>query len=327
MKAKNCLFEGGLIMKAILYDHFGPSSVLHLADVAHQEPQDNEVQIRLAYSGVNPIDYKIREGYLDGSYPHEFPIIPGWEGAGIVSKVGKGVRRAKVGDEVYGYFRLPLIKHGTYAEYIVVPEDYVVQIPKTLSLKEAASIPLTALTAWQALFNFAKLKAHETVMVLGGAGGVGGMAVQMAHWAQGTVYATARSENHPYVLGLGAEKVFDYTLDDIQKALFAKVPHGVDVVLDCVGGETAKQAFSLVKKGGRVVSVAEHDIDKLAPPGVEAGFIFVSPNRDELHEIGVLLDHRKLRVLELTEFLLEDAAQVQDKLQERHVKGKIVLKI
>lgn len=314
-------------MKAILYDHFGPSSVLHLADVAQPEPQDNEVQIRLAYSGVNPIDYKIREGYLDGSYPHEFPIIPGWEGAGIVSKVGKGVRRAKVGDEVYGYFRMPLIEHGTYAEYIVVPEDLVVHVPKTLSLKEAACIPLTALTAWQALFTVAKLQAHETVIVLGGAGGVGSMAVQMAHWAQATVYATARSENHPYLLGLGADKVFDYTLDDVQKALFAKVPHGVDVVLDCVGGQTANICFSLVKKGGRVVSVVDHDIDKLAPPGIEAGFMFVSPNRDELHEIGVLLDHRKLAVPDLAEYALEDAPSVQDKLQERHVRGKVVLKI
>ena len=314
-------------MKAILYDQYGPSSVLHMADIQEPEPQDNEVQIRLAYSGVNPVDYKIREGQFEGSYPSEFPIIPGWEGSGIVSKVGKGVRRAKVGDEVYGYFRMPLIKHGTYAQYIVVPEDLVVHTPKTISLKEAASIPLTALTAWQALFNFAKLTAHETVMVLGAAGGVGGMAVQMANWAQGTVYATARSENHPYVLALGAQKVFDYTTDDVQKALFAKVPHGVDVVLDCVGGQTALTSFSLVKKGGRVVSIADHDIAKRAPPGVEAEFVFVSPNRDELHEIGMLIDHRKLAVPEIQEFDLKDAPQVLDKLQERHVRGKLVLKI
>ncbi len=316
-------------MKAIVYDHFGPSDVLHMADVPEVEPQDNEVQIRLAYTGVNPVDYKIREGYMNGSYPHEFPIIPGWEGSGIVSKVGKGVRRAKVGDEVYGYFRMPLIKHGTYAQFIVVPEDLVVHTPKTLSLKESASIPLTALTAWQALFNFAKLQAHETVMVLGAAGGVGGMAVQMANWAKGVVYATARSENHPYVLAMGAQKVFDYTQEDVQEELFAKVPKGVDVVLDCVGGDTAKMSFSLVKKGGRVVSVAQRDMEELAPAemGVDAGFIFVAPNRDELNEIGVLLDHGKLSVPEITEFTLEQAVAVQDKLQERHVKGKIVLKV
>lgn len=314
-------------MKAIVYDQFGPSSVLHMADMPELEPKDHEVQIRLAFSGVNPVDYKIRQGYMDGSYPHEFPIIPGWEGSGIVSKVGKGVRRAKIGDEVYGYFRMPLIKYGTYAEFITVPEDLVVHIPKTLSLKEAASIPLTALTAWQALFNFAKLQAHETVCVLGAAGGVGGMAVQIASWAQGTVYATARSENHPYLLALGADKVFDYTQENVKDALLSKVAHGVDVVLDCVGGETAKSSFSLVKKGGRVVSLAEHNIQKFAPAGIEAGFIFVSPNRDELHEIGSLLDHRKLAVPEITEFPLSDAASAHDKLEERHVKGKIVLKI
>jgi len=314
-------------MKALVFDTFGPSSVLHMSDVAEQEPHDNEVQIRLAYSGVNPIDYKMREGYLKDAFPHEFPVIPGWEGAGVVTKIGKSVRRAKVGDQVYGYFRMPVVQYGTYAEFITVPEDLVVHLPKTLSLKEAASIPLTALTAWQALFDFAKLKAHETVMVLGAAGGVGGMAVQMAHWAKGTVYATARSENHPYVLGLGADKVFDYTSDDVQKLLFSKVAHGVDVVLDCVGGETTKYAFSLVKKGGRVVSIVERDTPKYAPPGVESGFIFVTPNRDELHEIGLLLDHRKLKVLELVEFPLAEAASVQDKLEGRHVRGKIVLKI
>lgn len=314
-------------MKAVIFNEFGPSSVLKMADVQDPEPKDQEIQIRLAYTGVNPIDYKMRQGYLKDRMPYQFPIIPGWEGAGIVSKVGKGVRRAKVGDEVYGYFRLPEVHMGTYAQFIVVPEDLVVHTPKTLSLKEAAGIPLTALTAWQALFDFSKLQAHETVMVLGAAGGVGGMAVQMANWAKGTVYATASSEKHSYVLGMGAHKVFDYTQDDVQELLFAKEPHGVDVVVDCVGGETAKEAFSLVKKGGRVVSVVEHGIKELAPSGVEAGFIFVQPNRDELHEIGALLDHKKLKVPEVAEFPLSDAASVQDKLETRRVKGKIVLKI
>ncbi len=314
-------------MKAIVYEEFGPSTVLHMADMPEPEPKEGEIQIRLAYTGVNPVDYKIRQGAYKESYPYEFPIIPGWEGSGVVTKVGKSVRRAKVGDEVFGYFRMPLIKHGTYAQFIVVPEDLVVHTPKTVSLKEAAAIPLTALTAWQAIFDFAKLKAHETVMILGASGGVGGMAVQMANWAKGTVYATARSENHPYVLGLGAQKVFDYTEEDIQEALFAKVAHGVDVVMDCVGGETAKSAFSLVKKGGRVVSVVERDIASFAPPGVEAGFIFVQPNRDELHEIGELLDHKKLHLPEIVEFQLKDASVVQDRLEERHVRGKIVLKI
>lgn len=314
-------------MKAIVYDRFGPSSVMQLKDVEAIEPQDNEIQVRLAYTGVNPVDYKIREGYLKERYPYQFPIIPGWEGAGIVSKVGKGVRRAKVGDEVYGYFRTPKIQYGTYAEFITLPEDLVVHIPKTLSLKEAASIPLTALTAWQSLFDIANLQAHETVCILGAAGGVGGMAVQMAHWAKTKVYATARSENHSYLLGLGADKVFDYTLDDVAEMLLKKEPHGVDVVVDCVGGETAKMSFSLVKKGGRVVSVAETAIETLAPPGIEAKYMFVQPNRDELHEIGLLLDHGKLRVPELSEYPLEDAKAVLDKVQERHVRGKIVLKI
>lgn len=313
-------------MKAVVFDHFGPSSVLHIAEVPEPEPKENEVQIRLAYSGVNPVDWKIREGYFQSMMPHEFPIIPGWEGAGIVAKVGKGVRRAKVGDEVFGYFRTPTVKYGTYAQFITVSEDLVLHTPKTLSLKQAASIPLAGLTAWQALFDVAKLKAHETVLVQGGAGGVGGMAVQIANWAQGKVYATSRSENHPYVLALGAQKVFDYTQDDVQEMLFAKVPHGVEVVLDCVGGNVTKESFSLVKNGGRLVSIVEPDVQKMAPRGVEAGFVFVRPARDQLHEISVLYDHKKLIVPEITEFPLEEAAKAQDLSLEGHVRGKIVLR-
>lgn len=314
-------------MKAIIYEQFGPSSVLKLADVPAPEPKEAEVQIQLSYSGVNPVDWKIREGYLQGVIPHEFPIIPGWEGAGVVTKLGKNVRRFKVGDRVYGYFRTSLIHYGTYAEYISVSEDIVALAPKSLSFKEAASIPLTALTAWQAIFDFAKLKAHETVFVQGGAGGVGAMAVQFAAWAQGKVFATALSENHSYILRMGAQKVFDYSQENVKEAFFAKSPQGADLVVDCVGGDTTKESFSLVKKGGRLVSIVERDVQKWAPRGVEAGFVFVSPNRDELNEISALFDHKKLLVPELTEFALEDAAQAQELIRGGHVRGKIVLRI
>lgn len=317
----------GFSMKACLFNQFGPSRVLEIAEVAQPEPQECEVQIRLAYAGVNPVDWKIREGYLQGAIPHEFPIIPGWEGSGIVAKVGKNVRRFKEGDQVYGYFRKPLVKYGTYAQFICVHEDLACHTPKTLSLRQAAGIPLTALTAWQALFDFAKLKAYETVFIQGASGGVGGMAVQFAHWAKGKVYATSRSENHSYVLQLGAEKVFDYTQDDVKAAFFTKAPHGADVLVDCVGGNVTKESFSLVKKGGRLVSIVENEVQKLAPPAVEAGFVFVAPNREELNEISALFDHRKLLVPEILEFSLEEAGKALDLIQGGHVRGKIVLKI
>lgn len=314
-------------MKAIIYERFGSAKELKMADVSAPEPQEGEVQIQLAYSGVNPVDWKIREGYLQGVIPHEFPIIPGWEGAGIVTKLGKGVRRFKVGDHVYGYFRTPLIHYGTYAEYIAVSEEIVALAPKHLNLKEAAGIPLAALTAWQAIFDFAKLKAHETVFIQGAAGGVGSMAVQFAAWAQGKVYATALSENHPYVLQMGALKVFDYSQDNVREAFFAKAPQGADLVVDCVGGDVTQMSFSLVKKGGRLVSIVERDAHKWAPRGVEAGFVFVSPNRDELNEISALFDHKKLVVPELTEFALADAGEAQELIRGGHVRGKIVLRI
>lgn len=314
-------------MKACIYRRFGPSSVLEIADLPETDPKEHEIQIRLAYSGVNPVDWKLREGYFKDQMAHEFPIIPGWEGAGVVAKVGKYVKRFKEGDEVFGYFRTSLVKQGTYAQFITIHEDLACITPRCVSLKQAAAIPLCALTAWQALFSCAKLKAHETVFIQGASGGVGTMAVQFAHWAQANVFATCRSENHPYVLQMGADKVFDYTQNDVKSAFFAKVPHGADVVLDCVGGNVTKESFSLVKKGGRLVSIVEHDVQLLAPPSVEAGFVFVAPNREELHEISALFDHKKLHAPEIAEFSLVDASRAQDLSKQGHVRGKIVIRI
>ena len=314
-------------MKAVVYDHFGDPEVLQLKEVPTPVPKANEVLIRLSYSGVNPVDAKIRMGYFKDAMPHNFPVIPGWEGAGVVTEVGERVKDLQVNDTVYGYFRQPEIGHGTYAEYIAVPEELVVKIPRELSLKESSSIPLVTLTAWQALFDAAKLQPHETILIHAAAGGVGGMAVQLAHLKGAKVFATAQEHNHEYVKKLGADVVIDYKKQDVRQVLFSHVPQGVDVVLDCVGGHVTDESFMCVKPVGRVVSVVDRTVVDKAPKNVKAQFVFVAPNQKQLKEIGDLLDVHKLMPLRLTEFSLADARKAQELIMTGQTVGKLVLRI
>jgi NADPH:quinone reductase-like Zn-dependent oxidoreductase len=313
-------------MKAVVYDAFGKSDVLKVREVQTPQVKEDEVKIRLAYSGVNPVDYKIREGYLQDAMPHQFPIISGWEGAGTVEDVGSQVTSLSVGDEVFGYFRLPVIGQGTYAEYITLPEHYAVKLPKSLTKKEAACIPLTALTAWQALFDAAGLKANETCLIRAAAGGVGSMAVQLAHHKKAKVFGTCQEANFSYVKGLGADVVIDYTKQNVVDTLKQQAPDGVDVVLDCAGVDEALY-FSCLKPNGRYISIVDLKIHEKAPENIHAQFVFVEPNKDELEEIGALFDAGRLQCPEIREFPLEEAGRAQDLVQARHVRGKIVLRM
>src|SRR5690606_35960069 len=148
-------------------------------------------------------------GYLKDFLPHEFPIIPGWDAAGVVTALGEGASRFQVGDEVYAYTRLPTVKHGTYAEYIALPEAAVALKPKNITPAAAAGIPLVGLTAWQALFDLASVKSGDTVLVTGGAGGVGSLAIQFAKSVGARVITTASAANHDYLRGLGADVAID----------------------------------------------------------------------------------------------------------------------
>jgi NADPH:quinone reductase-like Zn-dependent oxidoreductase len=312
-------------MKAIVYEQFGSAQMLKQKEVQTPEPKENEVQIHLKYAGVNPVDWKIREGQLKDMIPAPLPIIPGWEGAGVISKLGKNAHRCKIGEEVFGYFRhLP---SGTYAEYICVPEEEAVPKPKKITLQQAAGLPLVSLTAWQALFDTAKTKASEKILILGGAGGVGSMAIQFAAWKRCDVIATCRATNQSYVLSLGAKHAIDYTKEDCNQALAKLGIDKVDIVCDCVGEPFTSQSFACLKKGGRFVSIVESRVERIAPRDIQAYWVFVSPNRQQLQEISSLLDHGTIKPLPITEFTLENAKKAQDLSQQGHVRGKIVLKI
>lgn len=314
-------------MKAILFDDYGDVDVLKMRVVADPQPGPGEVRIRVHAAGVNPVDFKIRKGYLKGRLPNELPIIPGWDAAGVIDVAGDGVSLVKPGDEVYAYCRKPVIQFGTYAEYVVVPESFVALKPAKASFAEAATIPLAALTAWQSLFDAAQLKAGQTVLIHAGAGGVGGFAIQLARHAGARVVATGSRHNHDYMRTLGAHEVIDYTEGDFREPVRLLHPGGVDVAYDTVGGrELQARTADVVKPGGTIVSIlAYEDEAAIKAKGIETRYVFVSPNREQLIQLAGLFDAGQLRTRIAGQFPLAEAAEAHRRIESGHTAGKLVL--
>ncbi len=314
-------------MKAVYIRQFGDSKTLDIGEVPTPEPGPDEVQIRIDHTSVNPVDWKIREGYLESMMPHEFPLVLGWDAAGTVAQVGERVTSFAVGDEVYSYTRRPTIQFGTYAEYTVVGASAVAAKPKTLSFAEAATVPLVALTAWQALVDFAEVASGENVFITAGAGGVGSFGIQFAKHRGANVITTASAKNHDYVRSLGADHVVDYTKGDTVAAVRCW-SDAIDVVFDCAGGQSLAEGWEVVKSGGRLVSIVDTPSEEQAKTKeVRASFVFVSPNGEELAQIGALIDEGKVRVPHLQVKSVQEAATALDENQNRHVRGKVALKI
>lgn len=315
-------------MQAVYFESFGDASVLKIGTQPTPVATAGEVQINIRYTSVNPVDWKIREGYLKDFLPHQLPIIPGWDVAGVVSAIGAGVTGFKVGDEVFAYARLPVVKHGTYAEYIALPASAVALKPSNLDFGPAAAIPLVGLTAWQALFDFSQLKSGETVLITGGAGGVGSLAIQFAKNAGARVITTASKNNHDYLKGLGADVVVDYTNTDVLAAVKSAAPEGVDAAFDCVGADALAEAFQLVKCGGRLVSIVSTPDEALAKKlGIKSTYHFVAPNGGQLAQISALISAGKIQAPAIYERPITEAAEAQIENAARHTRGKVVLKI
>ena len=315
-------------MKAIVISEFGNRSRLRFAEVPKPQPGEGEVLVRIKAAGVNPVDWKIREGLLDGFLPHQFPLIPGWDMAGVVEAVGHSARRFAKGDEVYGYCRRPVVQHGTYAEFIAVPESYLTLRPRNLSFEEAAAIPLAALTAYQSLFDAAGLKRGQSVLVVGASGGVGSFAVQLAAAAGACVFAVASRANHAYLRRLGAAKAFDYQQTGFGAAFRKAMPDGADVVFDCVGDDTFKMAQECVRKGGQLVSILEEMSEEDArQKGIGVHYVFVEPNVRELDHIRKLVEAGKVKVFLAGVHPLAQAAKAHEQMETGHTRGKIVLRM
>jgi NADPH2:quinone reductase len=315
-------------VRAIGIREFGGRDKLERLELPEPKIPPDGVKIRIRAAGVNPVDWKLREGRLDPAFPHFFPVVPGWDAAGVVEAVGPSVVEVAPGDEVFAYCRKHFIGEGTYAEYVTVPVTYVAHKPARLSFEEAGAVPLVGLTAYQALFFAAGLTAGETVLVYGASGGVGGFAVQIAVAAGAEVIAVAREEHEEYVLGLGAYEVIDYTNQDVVAATRDLVPGGVDVVLDVVGGETLARAVEMVRDEGRIVSIAQPPTDdRFRARGIHPSYVFLRPDGEQLEELGELVENEQL-VVHLHEVVpLEEAARAHELLENGHVRGKVVLRV
>lgn len=314
-------------MKAIIIEEFGGPEKIHLKEVPKPQINDHQILIQSAYAGINPSDWMIREGLLKDYIPHEFPLILGMDASGIVVETGKEVKEFKVGDEVFCYVKNPTVKWGTYAEYVACEAKFAAKKPKRISFAEAAALPMVSLTAWQSLFNAAHIKKGETILIQGGSGGVGSMAVQLAKYAQVKVLATASQKKQDYVKKMGADHVIDYR-ENVKDRVKMYAPEGVDVVLDCVGGNVFRESLLCLKRGGRMVSVLEkldpEEADKL---NITAKIVFTTPNGHELKQIAHLIEEQKLILPHIEEMSWKEAARAQEKLRSGSVLGKIVLKI
>lgn len=308
-------------MKAVRIHSYGGPEVLAYEDAPRPQPGPRELLVRVHGAGVNPVDWKIREGYLREMLHHAFPLVMGWDVSGTVAAVGPGVERFKVGDEVFS--RPDILRDGTYAEYVAIREREAALKPRTVGHLHAAAIPLAGITAWKSLIETAGVAPGQKVLIHGGAGGVGGYGVQLAKLRGATVFATASAANHDYLRKLGADETIDYTT-----VRFEDVVEGVDVVFDTIGGETQERSWQVLKKDGILVSViAPPSAEKAARLGVRQAFVFIQPDAAVLTELAKLVDARKFRPCLERVLPLNEAAAAQELNKGGHGRGKIVLRV
>jgi len=308
-------------MKAVCIYRYGGPEVLTYEDAPCPHPDAGEVLVRVHAAGINPVDWKIREGHLKEMLAHTFPLILGWDVSGVIEAVGPGTSRLKVGDEVFS--RPDVMRDGAYAEFIVIKESEVALKPKSVDHLHAAALPLAGLTVWQSLFDAADLAAGQRVLIHAGAGGVGHLAVQLAKWRGAHVAATASGRNHEFVRSLGADYVVDYETQRFEEAV-----QPVDVVFDTMGGDTQERSWKVLKPGGILVSIASPPPpDTAKTHGVRSAFVFTQPNAGQLAEIAGLVDAEKVKVVVETVLPLSDATRAQELSQRGHGRGKIVLRV
>lgn len=315
-------------MRAIAIDEFGGPEKLRPMALPRPKAGKGEVLLHAVSAGVNPVDWMICEGQLVDAMPHRFPLIPGWDVAGVVEELGEGASRFRKGDRVWAYARKDTVQWGCYAEYVAVPERAVSMMPAKLLFEEAAAVPVAGLTAYQCLFGKPGISAGQTVLIHAAAGGVGHYAVQLAKQAGAIVIGTGRSENHSFILGLGAEACIDYTHEDFRDALRRHAPEGADMILDAVGGETLERSIAALKPGGHLVSIVDRpDRDEAARAGVSARALIADPSGEQLDALARMFDRKQLRTEVQKIYPLAKAAEAHRTLREGHVRGKLVLNI
>jgi NADPH:quinone reductase-like Zn-dependent oxidoreductase len=302
-------------IKAIRFHEYGGSEKLVLETIPRPVPKANEVLIKVHFAGVNPVDWKFRAGYLKDFMPLQLPFVPGIDVSGTIEELGSEVKTLKKGQAVFG------VASGAYAEYAIASASDVTAKPDKLSFEQAATLPLGALTAWQAVED-AGIKAGQIIVVQGAAGGVGLFAVQFARAKGARVTGTASAANKDFVKSLGAEKFVDYTKGPLETEI-----KNADVVIDTVGGETLEKSYGLLKKGGVLVTMAGQISEEKAK---EHGVRVLGSRRgptEKLKMIGEMAAEKTLHTELGKIFPLAEAAAAQDLSQTRHGRGRIVLRV
>lgn len=310
-------------MKAIRIHQFGDTDNLKCEDIMIPTLSAGEVLVRNEACGVNPIDWKTCSGGGAAPFIGDLPFVPGWEFAGVVEQVADGISEFSPGDKVFGMIRFP-DPAGCYAEYIAAPANEISIRPDNLDSVTAGGLATASLTAWQALFDKGGLKAGQRVLILGAAGGVGHIAVQLAKWAGAEVTGTASEHNHDFLKSLGADQLYDYQSTEISQAL-----SGVDLVIDAVGGETGINALSCLKPGGMMVTLPSVTKDVVIAAGEAKGLtvlpIRAEANAEQLGQIAALYGQAKLSLSLADSFPLEKVAEAFKLSSGGHVRGKLVL--
>jgi NADPH:quinone reductase-like Zn-dependent oxidoreductase len=306
-------------MQVIQYQSFGQSDVLALAEVAApQISTENDVLIQVKAASVNPLDMKIRMGFMQAMRPVQLPFTPGLDAAGIVTAVGSGVSRFKVGDEVMAATMM-----GAYAEYIVAKEDNASLKPDNISFVEAASLVVNLGTAQSILFAEGKLEKGQKVLIQGAGGAVGATMVQLAKNNGIYVIATASGKGLELVKGLGADEVIDYKSQDVTTLV-----KDVDLVADCAGGDAQSKLFEVVKSGGKLLSIAGMPSPELAQKfNIEARFVSSNLSAKSLENGLNLVREGQIKPIIAKTFPLTDAAQAQNLVSAGGINGKVVLEV
>lgn len=333
-------------MKAFVLKRYGGPDAAELRDVAMPSPDAGDVLVRVHAAGLNPVDFKTREGKLRIVQRYRLPTVMGNEFAGVVEACGSGATRFKPGDRVFA--RVPKDRMGAFAEYVAVPEDVLAAMPSTIDFDAAAAIPLAGLTALQALRDELHLQPGSKVFIPGGAGGVGTFAIQIAKWLGAHVTTTASPRGRALVERLGADEVIDYTAQS-----FVGRVHGMDGVFDLVGGDTLEQSFGVVKRGAKVVTVvatpepetATRDLGrgralaalfwlaslslrrKARRQGARYRFLFMHPSGTELAELSRLVEAGKLQPTVDRVFPFGEIAEAFTYLETGRAKGKVVVRM
>ena len=307
-------------MTVVEIPSWGEADVLTVATRPIPAFGGRDVLIELDGIGVNPVDFKVRGGNYSAAFGEDFPMVLGRDFTGRVVDAGADVSSWKSGDEVLGTLRMDP-RLGCYATHLVVTDAVLARRPAGMSAAVAAALPVAGLTAWQAIVEVAMVSPGQRVLVQAAAGGVGHLAVQLAHYVGAEVIATASARNHEFLRSLGASSVIDYTKDR-----FEDVVEPVDVVIDCVGGEVYERSLHVLKPGGIAVTMASRPQPELAESlGVRGALVFVRPDQIQLEGLATMVADGRLSVHVDRTFPLAEAADAHRLQETGHVRGKLVL--